>query len=286
MTGHTSYVNRIERINANQVATVSDDSKIIVWNLNTSTLINTYHGHMDKIQGITVLPNGFLASCGNDRTIRVWDVNSQLLVSTISLPNIVYSLKWSAANGLFVANLINYLAMFNPNTYAVTNTIYTNKTYYGIEILQPSGNLIVGGSINLDIYSLPSLTLNLSQVASQKVRTIKLLPDNVTVVIGCDSGQLMLFNTVSNAIGATLTAHGTGKLVLMLAVTPDQLYVMSGAKDNMIIMWTWSTMSLTQVKSSASAATLNYGAILSGAFAGCKKINHKKNQPKPYINSY
>jgi WD40 repeat protein len=272
-SGHTSYVNCMLRINANQVATVSDDRLMLVWNINTSSLVNTYYGHLDKIQGVTVLPSGYLASYGNDAVIRVWDLQNALVVSvaTTAIPGVGYDMKWSAANGLFVVNMVNNLAMFNPTTYALTNSVNTAKTFYGVDILQPSGKLIAVGMSVLIIYNLPTFTVSYTQATPPSLTRVELLPDNVTAVLGCSTGQLMVFNTNTNTMGSTYTAHTATKWVLMLVVTPDGLYVISGAQDSNIIMWTWGLMSLTQVKSSASAAVFNYGVLLSGGYSGSKR---------------
>jgi WD40 repeat protein len=281
MTGsHTSYVNSVLRINANQMATVSDDLLLNVWNINTSSVVNTYRGHTSKVQGVVVMPNGYLATYGSDQTIRVWDVQNQLLVTTVAnLPNTVNELKWSASTGLFVINIVNSLAMFDPTTFAVTNNKTTSKTYNGIDILQPSGMLIAVGANYLDIYTLPSFTLNFNLTSSPGFTRVKLLSDNQTVVLGLCNGSLALFDSSTNTLGDMLSAHTTGQWVLMLALTPDQLHVISGAQDSKIIMWTWSTMSMSQVKSSVSSATLNSGAVVSGTYNGRKlfmiKLKHR-----------
>jgi WD40 repeat protein len=266
------------RINANQVATVSDDNLLVIWDINTSSLVNTYHAHTNKVQGVTLLPSGYLATCGNDQTIRVWDVENALLVATVNTSpttgsNTGLEFKWSAATGLFVVSIVNYLTMFNPSTFALTNSVNTGKTYTGLDILQPNGRLIAVGQSYLLIYTLPSFTVFYTQTSAPSLTRVKLLPDNETAVLGCSTGQLMVFNTNTNAMGATYLTYASGDLVLLLVVTPDGVNVVSSAQDSNIKVWTWGFMSLTQVKSTASATTLNYGVIVSGVYTECKQNN-------------
>jgi WD40 repeat protein len=269
--GHTNYVNYMLRINANQVATVSDDNLLVIWNINTSSPVNTYHSHSSKVQGIAILPNGYLATCGFDYSIRVWDLANELLVATNYLPGMAYGMKWSAANGMFVVSMANYLVMFSPSTYLWYYNVTTGKTFYGIDILQPSGKLIAVGQSYLIIYNLPTFTVFKTLASPPSLTRVKLMPDNVTVVLGCTNGQVRVYNSITYSISTTYTAHTNGKWVLMLEVSPDQQYLFSGAQDSNIIMWTLGYLSLTQVKSMTSAAILNSGVIVSGAYSGGEK---------------
>jgi hypothetical protein len=56
----------------------------------------------------------------------------------------------------------------------------------------------------------------------------------------------------------------------MLALTPDLLYLVSGATDNKLVIWSWSTMSLTQVNAYSVGGTVNAAAIIAATYAGSR----------------
>jgi hypothetical protein len=61
-------------------------------------------------------------------------------------------------------------------------------------------------------------------------------------------------------------AYGLGVGVLL--VTPDLVYLVSGATDSKLILWQWSTMSLTQVKVFTVSGQIFSGAFLASDYAG------------------
>jgi WD40 repeat protein len=282
LTGHTSWVKKIARINQNQVASSCADQTIRIWNISTSTLVNTYYAHTDSVSSLAVMPSGVLASGSYDGTVRFWNMQNNI-VSTINVVNAVISMLWHPINGYLVVNMINGIGLINSSTLALT-LLTTNRNYTDADVLLPSGNLIMAGSY-LDVYSLPSGALISSYNLSISLKLVKLLPDNVTAVCGSNqNGSLLLFNTISNTFGSVITAHGNTSAVVMVAVTPDLAYLITVANDNVVIFWIWSTMSLSKVNSFSLAQTVNTAAIMSSVYNESKKSYFRVNSCPPPHN--
>jgi WD40 repeat protein len=124
--------------------------------------------------------------------------------------------------------------------------------------------MILSGT-NLDIYN-ASGSLLFTRTMGFRMYQIKLLPDNRTVACGATNGSVLLFNLMNYTFGASYIAHN--KTVMMLSLTPDLVYLISGANDSTLIMWTWSTMGLTQVNVFSVAGQVNSGAVLQPIYTG------------------
>jgi WD40 repeat protein len=267
-TGHSLSVLRVVQINQNQTATASDDATIKVWDATTYELINTYNGHWSNVRGLVVLPGGSLASGGFDGVIRVWNMQTQTS-STINVPGWVFTMKTNPVNGYLVVNIANSISIFNASSLASIGSISTGVTYYDLEILLPSGNIILGGASTMDIFTLPlgNKTFTYSLVAPNYVGRIKQLPDNLTVVCSFNNGTLVLFDSNTYAFGLSYIAHAGD--VKMISLTPDLVYVMTGSRlDSSLLLWTWSTMSLTLVNNFTLAGSMYSGIILASIYSG------------------
>jgi WD40 repeat protein len=252
------------RINQNQVASGSSGKTIKIWNIDTNSLVKTFFGHTNDISGLVVMPNGNLASGSIDGTVRVWDTknNAVQLITT----GYVSSLVWNPVIERLVVNTYG-IGLIDPISLALTSLSTGGRSYYDADVLLPSGNLIMAGAF-LDVYILPSGTQSYSFNTAGILYKVKQLPDNTTAVCGFQStGDILLFNTNTNT-WASQTYSGGSNSVVMIAVTPDQLYVITAAWQQTIKVWTWSTMSLTLVNAFTSPTKINTAAIIASVYQG------------------
>jgi WD40 repeat protein len=275
MSGHTSSVNAVLQINSNQVATASADSTIKIWNIGNTSLVNTYSGHSSSAQALAILPGGLLASGSNDLTIRVWNMQSQDVTTVSGLPAGVNAMILNptvSPNGALVVVMASgYLSFYDAVTLSLLYSINASgHAYYTVDILLPSGNAIVGGSY-LDIYNTTGGLVYSNVSNSSSVNRVKLLPDNVTVACGLQNGAITLFNSSGKTFGATYTIHSS--YVTALFVTPDRLNLISGSMvDNKLVLWSWASMSLTQVKTFSVNGLVFSGTALTTAFTSSKEL--------------
>jgi WD40 repeat protein len=186
----------------------------------------------------------------------------------------VYGLTVSPLNsGYLVVSMVNILSLYNSTDFSLILKVNTLQTFYGMDSLIPSGSVIMAG-FKLVIYTIPYGILSYNYTLNALVWKVKLLPDNLTVVCGYSNGSLMLFNSGSNAVGSLISAH-SNKLTL-LTLTPDLGYLVSGSMDTTIIMWQWSTMSLTQVKQFSVTGSMYAGVIIASTYTSSNIIffNH------------
>jgi WD40 repeat protein len=262
-------VNVIKQINANQVITGSTDATIKIWNSSTNTLVNTYYGHTNEISGIVVLPDGILASGSWDCTVRIWDTvnNAVTVIATGWIDRMV----WNPVTGQLIANGGGQLNVINPASLTLTNFSTYGLGYFAVDVLLPSGLVILGGS-HLDIWDSTSGMRLFTYTVSGTIQTVKLLPDNVTAVCGYQStGLLQLFDTNLTTFGSqNYTGHANS--VVMITNTPDLLYVITAASDNAVIIWTWSSMSLMFQKKFTVSTTVNIASLIASVYTDGTRI--------------
>ena len=85
LLGHTKPVTDLVLIDENTLASSSQDTNIIIWDLIGLVKITTLVGHSSTVKTLSLMPFGNLLVSGSyDTTIRVWDVKNQILLKNIS----------------------------------------------------------------------------------------------------------------------------------------------------------------------------------------------------------
>jgi WD40 repeat protein len=287
MANHTSSVVRLIQINQDQVASASGDNTIIVWDKQTGSVVNQYWAHTSAVKDMCILPSGLLASGANDLTMRIWDMQSNTL-TTFNLPAAFQSLIFNPLigdSGALVVSLANSISFYDAVNFSLILNFTTTRTYNGIEILQSSGNVFAGGS-SLDVYDSSGNLIYRNTSSCGTLSKVKLMPDNLTVVMGFASGDLQLFNATESTSffnpmdntttiiinyvlqNSAITAHSSK--VSILELTPDLLYFVSGGLGGNLVMWTWSTMSLTRKKTFTIPNSIYSAVIIPTTFTNSK----------------
>ena len=71
LEGHTGSVQCIATLNGGRLASGSDDTSIIIWNLADGKQLTKLEGHTAMVRCLATLDGNNLASGGSDETIRV-----------------------------------------------------------------------------------------------------------------------------------------------------------------------------------------------------------------------
>jgi hypothetical protein len=85
LRGHIDSVSTLAVLPNGWLASGSGNNTIKLWDVNTGQLIKTLHGHTRCwIDALTVLRNGWLASCGSgNNTITIWDIHTGQEIKTL-----------------------------------------------------------------------------------------------------------------------------------------------------------------------------------------------------------
>jgi WD40 repeat protein len=271
-TAHSSPVNAIVHINANQVATASNDGTIKVWNVNTKSLVYTYYGHWAAIQALVILPGGLLASCSYDQSVIIWNFANNT-ARAYNMSNTINHIKLHTiyTNFLLVSTSTN-ISIYNAssNMSLINSVSIGGDVFYCFEIIKPSGNLLALGNV-ITHFLYPNLTQIFRIGVQQTTWSALLLPDNLTLITGGDNGLISVFNMSVNGYGPGYNVH-SGKIDVLM-MTPDQIAIISGSYNgNQFIMWTWTTMNLQQIVNYVTFSKVYSAAVIPSTFNGSKII--------------
>lgn len=98
--GHLDVVRKLLLLPNGTFASCSNDSTIIIWDLESGNILHRLQGHTSFIYDLGSLPNGDLVSCSEDRSVRVWRNN--VPVQAITLPCVSVWCLATLENGDFV----------------------------------------------------------------------------------------------------------------------------------------------------------------------------------------
>jgi hypothetical protein len=274
-TAHSGAVNDLLQISQSSVASMSSDQTYKVWATNSTSLVNTYNGQAAQVNTLAVWGNNQVATGGNDTYIWLWDLSGgSASYSHLNFNAPISTLKMHPVySNLMVVNTANAITIYKMviGSIGINVTITTSRTYSDMDILLPNGNIIATGAFT-DVYLFPSGLQNYTFTNSVNGCKVKQLPDNATVVVGRTDGLMYLFNSNTNTQGSSYSLH-TGAIV-MLQVTPDLFFLLSSGSDNKLILWTWTTMSLTHANTNtvSVSGTVTSGVLIAPTYSGSKEI--------------
>jgi len=84
---HSSEVWSIILLNNENLASGSEDTKIMIWqkiNETSFNLSDTLNGHTSWVYSLVVLPNNMFASASDDKTIRIWNQTSLKIITVLN----------------------------------------------------------------------------------------------------------------------------------------------------------------------------------------------------------
>ena len=94
LNGHSNYVFGLKLINANILASGSEDNTIKLWNIQNGSVIRTLKGHNEWVYWSLDLLNNpkTLVSGSLDQTIKLWDWTTGECLNTIKTGSSIWSL--------------------------------------------------------------------------------------------------------------------------------------------------------------------------------------------------
>jgi WD40 repeat protein len=204
--------------------------------------------------------------------ISISGIGSAMMFNPAFGPNGALMVADQYASG---STLYAHIGFYDPSTMTLLKTVTRFLSAYScMEILQPSGNVAAAYQY-LDIYNTTyNLIFSYANTSNSTISSLRQLPDNVTLICGMSNGSLLLFYSTALSFGTIYTAHSLPVQVLLL--TPDLVYLVSGATDNNMIIWQWSRMSLTQVKVFGVSGQITSGLFINSNYLGKNIFKEKQ----------
>ena len=202
-TGHSSsYVDGLEWINEQTIASGGADQTIQIWSISTGITNRTINVG-DAVSSLKMLSNGFSLACGTGSgSINIYNIRTGSLISTLT-GHTIY---------------VNDLIIINDSTMASSSRDQTVRIW---DLITNTQKLILNNHTN-------------------EVVGLKLLSFDILGSASLDS-TIKVWNTTSGELIRTLANH-TGWIQWSLDLLSDgQTLVSGGYNDQTIKLWNWKT---------------------------------------------
>jgi WD40 repeat protein len=258
---HTDSVNKVLRINSQQIVTVGEDSMIKVWNTASGTLICSLN-NMSPVKSAVVLPNGLLATGSRDALIRIWNLTSSSIFTVLQghtgcVNDLVFN-KMNLntnGNGALVScsddttcltwDLTSNSFSFIPPILGVDTAIHCAVITSGINILGASYFIRPWPSTTTGYISRPDT----SMYSSYRILSMAVFPDSETVACGLANGWVSVFDSAALTVSYSFQAHSDNVTAVQLMQKPglDQVFFATSSVDGYVKIWAAGLTSWTQI---------------------------------------
>ncbi|KAK3401181.1 WD40-repeat-containing domain protein [Sordaria brevicollis] len=194
------------------LATGAEDKLIRVWDIQSRTIRNTFHGHEQDIYSLDFSRDGrTIASGSGDRTVRLWDIETGQNTSVLSIEDGVTTVAISPDKQFVAAGSLDKSVR-----------VWDMRGYLAERLEGPDGH-------KDSVYSVAFSPDGRNLVSGSLDKTIKMwelsAPRGIPATAPPKGGRCIK------------TFEGHRDFVLSVALTPDSQWVLSGSKDRGVQFW-------------------------------------------------
>jgi WD40 repeat protein len=228
-------------------AVYSEDKTIKVWDLETGTLVRTLAGHQHLVSGLAVpADNRSVLSVSLDGTLKEWDILRYSDSIAARHQDAINAIDVLQDGGLAIsASNDRKLKIWDLESGKLLNTLSGHKSSVEKVVLDSvhkralsvSGNFASGAKGELIAWELTSAQPVRTWELEGCTRALAITPDGRLVVVTGANGDLLIVN-LEGGDGSLRRLKGHEGEVFCLAATPDSRYLLSGAGDRTVRIWT------------------------------------------------
>ncbi len=261
-TQHNDDVNGVAFFpDGREFISVSSDTSMIVWNIETGTVTNSFNDHDASVLSIAVSTDGRMMFSGADNGIgRLWDLTNAEQITVFS---------GHQSNNALLRNVVGVYGKDDltvlSGSYDGTLRLWSVATGLTIQEFRGHTDLVLDVAIASDDSSALSgsadnraivwdIITGLPKVElighSDDVYAVAYLPNNTQAVTGDADGAIILWDvntgTEIRRFGPKIGKDGVGHddIVYDVAVSPDGTRLLSASADGNILLWDLNTGAL------------------------------------------
>jgi WD40 repeat protein len=244
-SGHTDNVNAVlSTPDDAYFFSGSSDNTVKYWQISTGTVIRTFTGHTDAVTSLSMTNNmKNVISGSEDATIKVWNIATGALVRTINNGQAVYALSIITNKQNFVSGAADdTLRLWNLETGACEHKFVGHTDYIMAAALSHNNQFALSGSRDntIKLWDVQTGALLRTMQAGEWVSFLTFSKDGKLAISGLSdlSNNVKVWRMSDGVLLRTINAHS--QWVTSVLFSPDELYILSTARDNLTKVWSVS----------------------------------------------
>ena len=187
LEGHTKSVNSVVfSHDSTQLASASDDETFKIWDASTGACVGTLVSHGEIVNSVVFSHDSTrLASASYDKTVKIWDGTNGAYIATIEVPIHINTISFDHTDPYLHTDIGTIDLNSLPSLNTAPGAIFQHKFQ------------LFGYGLNTDASWITCNSKNVLWLP-QEYRPSASAVDASTVVIGCPSGQVLMFKFSSN----------------------------------------------------------------------------------------
>ncbi|EPS42318.1 hypothetical protein H072_3709 [Dactylellina haptotyla CBS 200.50] len=227
--------------NGELLASGRENGAIEIWSLDSWKLVQSFHGHTERLKILQISPNGkLIASVSNywGRGIILWDPVSGNILAHLSLPALSEEIIASSSDSRTVC--YNVETQSPKLLWDRPNLGYSGSTEAMVFLTDRILLVSRGELIQLiDIHSLESMGEICSHLDGEKIRHLEISPDrNILASLG-GPNRISLWDMKSHDKFEDMSLGGLYQETTWLALSPDCEFLAAGCSGDEYIVMLW-----------------------------------------------
>jgi WD40 repeat protein len=245
---HDNWISHIKQIpnGLGLVASISYDGTAKIWNSsNDWSLIQTFTGHTNSVNGIDYFNEDLMITGSLDSTIKIWSITTGESFETIRPGSGVWSLK-VLHDGLRLASghEIGYINIFSLDDGSILHTFQGHVSWV-MDLVLIGDDLLASSGYDPDstvrIWNLTNFEEKyVLRGHANNVFGLKLLENDI-LASASEDNTIKLWNITNGSLKRTLSSHTAVIYWSLDFFDEESKLLMSGSVDRTIKFWNFTT---------------------------------------------
>lgn len=215
---------------------------ILLWDLESQTVVRRLEGHSDSVTGLSFSPDGsLLASSARDSSVKIWNVSEGVARRTIPYGFETYSVAFSP-DGQHLAvgsrELRKLLTMYRVSDGKLVQTFSGHQDTVVNVSFSPDGQYLASGDLDNLVFLWEASTgkrVAILRGHTDRIRKIAFSPNGELLASSARDKTAKVWRIPDGSLLATLT--GFADVTDGIVFSPDGSLLLVGSWDNYIRLW-------------------------------------------------
>jgi len=278
LRGHTDYVNCFD-FYRQHVVSGSNDTKVILWKVNSTKTIHTLSDHTGLITTVK-FNEMYIASGSVDHTAKVWDCTTGVPIASIQHNGTVFSLGFDE-NSIYTACDDHLGRICDLRTGNVVSTLNGHTQSLKSIFVGNVGQMITSAMREIKVWDTRNDNVLRAFNTQSNIKCIT-FAGNDRIVAGLDNGFLQIFNINNGSVEYSSGVHNGS----INCIHTDGKTIVTGSNDHTIKVMDLDTKVITYHlaghEGPVNSVQLDDNKIVSGGGDMCLKVYNRRGGSELY----